>query len=157
MTIESTDFHIRGYSGIVEPCVGKATVNLKLGQRCHAEEVFFSKETTGNFLSRDACKAFGIIPRGFPHEQLNAVKLRQRTRVLEEYFGNPIRLEKYSQNSSVGEAKLKKTSRLEEYSGKPMRLEEYSQNSSVGERILKQMSRLEEYNMSSKDDGRLMQ
>ena len=74
--LSPTDVHIRGYSGIAEPCLGKATVNLKMKNRCHKEDIFFSHKTTSNFLSRDACKAFGIIPKGFPHEQLNSVKSR---------------------------------------------------------------------------------
>ena len=35
---------------------------------------YFSNTTTSNFLSRDACIALGIIPKGFPHEQVHAIK-----------------------------------------------------------------------------------
>ena len=38
------------------------------------EDVFFSNTSTANFLSRDACKAFGIISKGFPFVQLHSVK-----------------------------------------------------------------------------------
>ena len=72
--LEPTNVYIKGYSGIAEPCLGKATINLQRGARYHEEDVFFSNKSTVNFLSSDACKAFGIIPKGFPHEQLNAVK-----------------------------------------------------------------------------------
>ena len=73
--LEQTNVHIQGYSGIAEPCLGHAKVNLRFGTRYHEEDVFFSNTTTANFLSRDACKAFGIIPKGFPHVQLNSVKM----------------------------------------------------------------------------------
>ena len=81
LDLEPTNVHIKGYSGIVEPCIGKATVNYQRGARKHQEVVFFSNETTSNFLSRDACKAFGIIPQGFPHEQLNSLKQEDRCQV----------------------------------------------------------------------------
>ena len=40
VTMDATDVHIRGYSGILEPRLGKAIFDLKLGHRSHAEEIF---------------------------------------------------------------------------------------------------------------------
>lgn len=34
---------------------------------------YFSTSTTNNFLSRDACIALGIVPKGFPFEQINVI------------------------------------------------------------------------------------
>ena len=72
--MEETNMKIKGYSGIAEECVGKARISLRRGTRTHKEEVFFSNATTSNFLSRDACMAFGIIPKGFPEAEVNGVK-----------------------------------------------------------------------------------
>ena len=86
--LSPTDVHIRGYSGIAEPCLGRASINLKIGRRYHKDDIFFNNKETSNFLSRDACKAFGIIPKGFPHEQLNSLNVRQtptKTRNNEKY------------------------------------------------------------------------
>ena len=74
IVLEPTNMHVRGYSGVAEPCVGKAKIKIKVGSHAHLEEVYFSLKATSNFLSKDACKAFGIIPKGFPYEQLNAIK-----------------------------------------------------------------------------------
>ena len=122
--LSPTDVHIRGYSGIAEPCLGKATVNLKMKNRCHKEDIFFSHKATSNFLSRDACKAFGIIPKGFPHEQLNSVNGGQNPRKLrnEEYSQgggeNPqkLRNEEYSQGLKAGGQNPSKLGNNVEYS-----------------------------------------
>ena len=71
--IEPTNVHIMGYSGTAEPCLGHIKINLRRGGRSHVEDVFFSNTSTANFLSRDACKAFGTIPKGFPFVQLHSV------------------------------------------------------------------------------------
>ena len=63
--------HILEYSGVAEPCLGKAYVKFQKGNRSSLEIVYFSNKTTSNFLSRDACMAFGIIPSGFPHAEVN--------------------------------------------------------------------------------------
>ena len=38
--LEPTDVHIRGYSVIAEPCLGKATIDLRIGKRYQSEDVF---------------------------------------------------------------------------------------------------------------------
>ena len=76
--ISPTNMHIQGYSGIAEPCLGKANVTLQRGSRVHEEEIYFSNKTTANFLSRDACMSFGIIPTGFPHAEVNTVNMDKR-------------------------------------------------------------------------------
>ena len=93
--LEPTDVHIRGYSGIAETCCGKSRVKMQMGSKFHDEDVFFSNQATSNFLSREACKAFGIIPKGFPHEQLNSVKAGAA-----KYDGSPnVRFSEVSEKS----------------------------------------------------------
>ena len=48
--LEPTNVHIRGYSGVAKPCLGKAEINLQRGTRSHAEEVFFSITSTAIFF-----------------------------------------------------------------------------------------------------------
>ena len=79
VNIEPTNMHIKGYSGIAEPCLGKAVVTFQHGNRSHQEEVFFSNQATSNFLSRDACMEFGIIPKGFPNVQVNTFSCNKFT------------------------------------------------------------------------------
>ena len=74
-------------------------------------DIYFSHKATSNFLSRDACKAFGIIPKGFPHEQLNSVKGGQKPQ-------NLVGLEVYSQTQKAGGQKPLKSDGKVEYSQK---------------------------------------
>lgn len=78
MDLEDTNVHIKGFDGTATSFLGKAVMKLQLGNKIHQEEIFFSSTTTSNFLSRDACMALGIIPKGFPHEQLHSVKSIQQ-------------------------------------------------------------------------------
>ena len=48
--MEPTNVHIKGYSGIAEPCVCKAKVNLKRRNKSHKEKVFFGNSSTSNFF-----------------------------------------------------------------------------------------------------------
>ena len=52
--LENMNVHIKGYNGTAKSCLGKAVIDLQLGQKFHKEEIFFSNVTTSNFLSRDA-------------------------------------------------------------------------------------------------------
>ena len=82
--LEQTEMQIQGYSGIAENCVGKAKVTLQLGSRAHDEEIYFSNMTTSNYLSRDACIMFKIIPKGFPHAEVNVLKASDKTPYLKK-------------------------------------------------------------------------
>ena len=75
VNLANTNVHIKGYDGTAKSCLGKSVIDLKLGNKIRKEEIFFSNSTTSNFLSRDACMALGIIPKGFSYEQVHAVKL----------------------------------------------------------------------------------
>ena len=77
--LEQTEMQIQGYSGIAENCAGKAMITLQLGSRTHDEEIYFSNMATSNYLSRDACIMFKIIPRGFPHAEVNTMKASDKT------------------------------------------------------------------------------
>ena len=66
--------HIQGYNGRIDPCRYIAEVALQRGNRFHKEDIFISDTATSNYLSRDACIAFGIIPKEFPNEEVIGIK-----------------------------------------------------------------------------------
>lgn len=63
--LQPTDVHIRGYSGIAEPCLGKATINLKMGLRSHEEEVFSVTGRLRTFYHARPAKHLEIFRKGF--------------------------------------------------------------------------------------------
>ena len=81
--LEQTEMQIQGYSGIAENCVGKAKVTLQLGSRAHDEEIYFSNMTTSR------CIMFKIIPKGFPHAEVNVLKASDKTPKSEKGWRKP--------------------------------------------------------------------
>ena len=71
--LQPTNIHDMTFNGEADPCLGKAVVTLDLGNRRWKEMVFFSKFTKSNILSRGACMKLGLIPEGFPYEQVHTV------------------------------------------------------------------------------------
>ena len=98
--LEQTEMQIQGYSGIAENCVGKAKVTLQLGSRAHDEEIYFSNITTSNCLSRDASIMFKIIPKGFPHAEVNVLKASDKTPKSEERVEITPKSDKKDENMS---------------------------------------------------------
>ena len=78
--LEPTNVHIKGYDGIAKACLGKFKLNFQHGNKTFKEMAYFSNSTTSNFLSRDACIALGIVPKGFPNEQVNGIKSSKSAR-----------------------------------------------------------------------------
>ena len=77
VNLEPTNVHIKGYDGVAKACLGKFELNFHNGTKLFKEMAYFSNSTTSNFLSRDACIALGIVPKGFPNEQVSTVKSSQ--------------------------------------------------------------------------------
>ena len=98
--LEQTEMQIQGYSGIAENCVGKATDTLQLGSRIHDEEIYFSNMATSNYLSRDACIMFKIIPKGFPHAEVNVLKGSDKTPKSKERVEKTPKSDKRGENVS---------------------------------------------------------
>ena len=98
--LEQTEMQIQGYSGIAENCVGKAKVTLQLGSRAQDEEIYFSNMATSNYLSRDACIMFKIIPKGFPHAEVNTLKASDKTPKSEERLKKTSKSDKKDENTS---------------------------------------------------------
>ena len=98
--LEQTEMQIQGYSGIPENCVGKAMITLQLGSRTHDEEIYFSNMATSNYLSRDACIMFKIIPKGFPHAEVNVLKGSDKTPKSEERAEKTPKSDKKDENMS---------------------------------------------------------